>query len=330
MAVTILRLEPSNDIKHFGPEISERKTVPGCCVSIMPVGAGASDAYGRMAASYNLLTSHFDLDIEIEKYRNYHAKDFEFDKTFGMQKGFEFVPDTVDLEHVPIIDLSELVKRVLEDDVPFAPNTRYRIRSDIYPSSPQYKQFQSQKGIRASFFSKMSYQPQQNPFSASPEGENAVLHLRRQDISGRAIFEGVSKDAIGPSIEKLLKIRKPNLDIETAVYALEQSFEAGTKVNVILASDGFKNLEPYYKHHTVALENVARLEADLQAEISSDKLDLNVITRIIGTDPEATQFTMDAMFHADLVVTAYSSFPQLPCRFGKTPYLQLRFEEQAR
>lgn len=313
------------DVHHQGKQIFQRSPLPHVEFRICSPIAGASDALGRMALAYDILTSHYESNPTIEAYSNYHSKQFDFGEAFGLEANFgvvpreEFTADTINIK------LSEVLTQLLNGENPFVVPGKYRVRPDLYDVNPLVRQFVSDFGIERTFFSRLDYRPGSNPFIGNPDAHKVVLHFRRQDIAGNELFRGLTEKELPEALRRGIHSRKL-LGLDIAIEVMEKFLEPNSNVQAIIASDGFEHMAKRFRKFSKVLTNIEKLEENLLADPVSDLLHISTVGRLVGTGPSSTRRTLDAMYHADLVITASSSFPRLPCRFNDAKLLSVAFD----
>lgn len=317
----------SPDIVHSGPPVGPRIPMPGSVFSVVPPKAGASDALGRIALAYNVVTTYCDIRFEHEAYKNYHAADFDFNAALGFSTAFPAVSDGALRGDIRSLPLSDVVKGLLAGECPLCDGARYRIIADMYGSDPTIRELRLTLGLTETFFSHLDYTPQSRAFRSGARMK-VVFHLRRQDIAGRGLLKGMTLEDLPPKLRRGLHFRTP-LGIDTAFGILEDECGPGTEVDLIIASDGFATMRSRFGRCPRILQNIDAMEAEIRDSEPVTALQVASIRRLIGTDPSVTRQTMDAMYEADLVITASSSFPRLPCRFGRTPLISVIFPEES-
>lgn len=286
--------------------------------TVTSLRAGANDAISRLALVYDTMRFFFDIEFYLPAYRNYHAPDFDFFEEFGLYRAFSLAPQ-VEPSRTQEIRFSEVVAELIDGRNCLANDTAYLIQADLYSNNPLISELRARAGgLPRSFLGRLSYSPEVNPFSADhSDVTRVVVHLRRHDICGEFLFQGVASASVPLKEQKKIHRRKL-LTLAMAVRALEQELPADSRIELVVASDGLGFLPRQFGRFEGVKERLDALLAELNAEPMSDLLDIRVVERIIGSGPAETRRTLDAMYCADLVLTASSSFPQLPCRVGNT------------
>jgi hypothetical protein len=306
--------------------VGKRIALPDYSFSIVPPVAGASDALNRISLAYNVITTHFDLPFRYEPYWNYHSADFDFDRAFGIQDCFDIQPPQADCENLDKLALSDVIMNILAGKHPFGDPGHYRITPNLYGNHDLVKRLRLAKGLSESFFSKLTYRPTTNPFAPDTHRKKVVVHLRRQDIAGEMLFRGIPSALISTEQSKGLH-RRPLLHLSTAFEILTAEVNPEEEIDLVIVSDGMELIVKRFGRSPEILQNIERIEEEIRGPIPKTSLNISKVERIIGVGPEVTARTMDAMFLADLVITSSSSFPRLPCRFGKTRIISVEFEK---
>lgn len=311
---------------HSRPVEQKQIDIPGGVFSIVPPMAGASDALDRVALAYNVVSTHYIMKFVYETYRNYHSVDFDFNRAFGICDQFEESDLTNNGTETVKLRLSEIILRILDGSSPFDGQGRYRVVPDIYGQHDLVKRLRQEKGLSETFFSKLAYQPSTNPFSDTPNTTRVVIHLRRQDISGELLFRNIPHELVPP--ELIVGVHnRPLLHLDVALKVLSNEVPQDSMVDLIVASDGMRLMARRFRAFPQIQRNIEIIEKELYGPLPTNSLNFSGIERVIGTGPDVTVNTMDAMFLADLVITSSSSFPRLPCRFGKTPIIAVVFDK---
>ena len=290
------------------------KELIGSSFTCLAISAGAADALFRIALAYDIVTSFYKLDFYAPSYTNYHCPDVDFFGIFGVYKSF---PTSADQLHQALvkINLSDLVAALLEGRPALNDGTNYEIVPDLYAQDPRIKNLREHVNLTLSFVKKLQYQITREVFDAGTKTVKAVIHLRRQDILGDIILFGPEADLIPEDIKRGIH-RRPLLYFQHAIDILERSVPAGSAVDLVITSDGVREIRKKVGRFPGMSERLDGIELEFMGNPTSNKLGISVIDRIVGTGPDETIRTLDAMFSANVVVTASSSFPRLPCAVG--------------
>ena len=290
----------------------ERIPLPSSVFTVSSPGAGAGDSISRIALVYDLVTSVYELDFELPKYKNHHCTGLDFLELFGLKTAFP-AAQTSTKKGLPTKRLSikdfvadELSgkRRVLKDGVRYVFEPAYRAEIPM-------EEFARRFGYGRRLFGKMSYEPASQVFEPAADARRCVIHLRRHDICGTELFDGLDHDTLPAEVKRGIQSRAL-LEVPDAVKRLEAHFAPGTRVDVVVATDGFARLRERFAEHPELLVRVDRLEERTLREPSSSILDIRLRERIIGRDADATRRTLDAMYGAEVIVSRSSSFPFLP------------------
>jgi hypothetical protein len=282
------------------------------------IGAGASDALKRMGVAYDIVTSLFDIAFRLPSYQNYHSPELDFLEVFGLRTAFNGAIAGETARPSRRERISSLIERFETSGVELEDGLDYIFVPDVYDSDVIFKEFKKRFIVEPKFLGYLSYTPLQHVFLPRAGSKKVVVHLRRQDIIGFALFSGLRDEDIPNSLRKWVQSRE-TLSIERAVKEVEQIFEPGASVQMVITSDGVAETRRRIWKSPLLNERLDAIEAELYDQPISELLDIQVVDRIIGTGPVETRKSLDAMYEADLVVTASSSFPGVVCRIGKVP-----------
>lgn len=282
--------------------------------------AGASDAINRLAAIHDVMARYApDVGFRLPPYQNYHCKDLNFFDLFGLSSLFPaFVAEDDTRGRQPVtLKFSELVTRLVDGSMTWPPHTLYTIQPDVYHfpwhENAQILQLEQRDGVTPRLRDKLDYTPQADPFDRNTAASRVVIHLRRKDICGGMLFHGAPQDVPRPPVH--LAVR-PLLFSDIAVQVLEAELPAGHPVDLVVSSDGFDWLRLVCRAFPDLIDRIDRIEAATLQLPVSNHLDIRSVKMVVGADSATTRQSMDAMFHADLIVTASSSFPFLPGHIG--------------
>lgn len=289
------------------------------------LGAGASDALARFSLVQDIVKTWFDTDVRLPPYRNYHSPEIDFFELFGVNDlVMARSDDDPPREQVPLT-VRQLIFHLLYDSSFFRDDVEYLIQPDLYPNAAEVQKLAWWRGIDRAFLDKIRYTPKNRIFNETFDSVKVVAHLRRQDICGEVLFAGLNTGEVPESVMGSIQSR-PLLTVADSVHALEARYPKGTKVQLVIASDGVARVRQQLGRFPVMKERLDTIEAELCSSPESSDIVIELVDRIIGTGPDETIRTLDAMYTADLVLTASSSFPNLVCRAGKTELQIVRFE----
>jgi len=295
----------------------------GTRFACLPVGAGANDALSRIGLVHDVVTAFYDAPFALVDYKNYHAPETDFFKVYNLEDGFERIAkDDLDADAVEM-PLSELVYKLMFDDSELDSGKQILIKPDIYPGDKRVRRLMRYMEFdKMAFLKKARYVASEDVFNPSSDAAKVVFHLRRQDICGNELLDDAMRDAIPPHSLKGIHYRKL-LTIKRAVEETEGLYPEGTKVDLVITSDGMERVKKQLGRFDGILERAAKLDAELLEEPVSDKLEINLVRRIIGTGTEETRQSLDAMYQADRVLTASSNYPKLICQIGGAEFLRV-------
>lgn len=321
-----------NMIVEKGNEVVEdRKPLPGSSFTCIKLGAGASDAIGRLGVAFDAIRSNYDVEFILPEYSNYHSRALDFFELFGIKKAYCSSGNASDLRPELRLSLSECIYLILFDRDLISDGHHYIIEADIYDGDFRIEQLRKYGRFRRMFSDRFSYTPRSLPFSSDPQVVKATFHLRRQDICGLYLFLDDDTEQVPTDIRSDIHGRRL-LHISRATRELERRLPRGANVEVIIVSDGFGEIRRRFSDYPHVLSRIDNLSNELYASVVSDELSIRVIDRIIGTESAETIKTLDAMYLSDIVLTASSSFPRLICEISGTHLvylnLQSRDEEQ--
>ena len=299
----------------------------GGAFTVIGLEAGAPDSILRMGLAFDAVTSVFDIPFIPPKVRNYHSPEVDFFKLFGISGGSGFgsgLRDIAAFGRTVRISLSEFIFRALHEKGSFQQETLYEVEADLYEQQFMKKTypFPAVFNFRRTFLSHLAYDRTEAVF---PENGSArvVLHLRRSDISGTAVFEGLTEGEAPARLRNGILLR-PLLSKARAVQELERILPAGKAVEVVVAGDGFAEIRRRFSGYPAVEARIRSLEAEMEAPIASDKLTFTGERLLIGKDPRNTVLTLDAMASADMVVSASSTFPNVICKLGKVKLVHVK------
>jgi hypothetical protein len=281
------------------------------------IGAGAGDALARAALVHDVVTSAFDTAFCLPDYRNYHSPELDFLEILGLRAAFSDRETQSSPSPEVQLDLTTLVQRAVGDGPPLLDGHRYIVSVSASEKNIDLTRFRARFDLRRNFFSKVRYTPSRQVFDDRPGVVKAVLHLRRNDICGAALFAGTAGEAVPEKVRYGIQ-SLPLLTVAEAMHLLEAELAPGTPVDVVLASDGFGNFAHRFRAYPAVLERLERLEEELRAPPVSDVLQVRLVARLIGRDADVTRHTLDAMHAADVIVTSRPAFPRLVARSGRT------------
>jgi hypothetical protein len=291
--------------------------VTGSCFTVDGLTAGAADSIDRLAVAVNVITSVLGIPFLVTSYRNYHAPDIDFFDIFGLYDAFQKLePENVENLDQVSLTMTDAIFYMLYDCSFFKPSTFYKIKADVYPNNYRVNYINRYYNIKRSFYDSLTFKPKEKIFPDDPAALKVVVHLRRGDISGDALFDGIDESTIPEKTRQGIHRRKL-LTIERAVAELETLDPLPSRIDLVIASDGVARLKHRFARNEPVMRNIARLEADLTEGVAqSDHIEIRVVERLIGTDGESTMRTLSAMHDADAIVSSASAFPRLMARIG--------------
>ena len=308
----------TTDIVRADP--SQQVTVDQSTFTPTNLNAGAADAIARIGLIYDVLSSFTTMKFLLPTYNNYHSPDLDFFELFGLYQQFETEPNHVKPYYCKDVSLTEVVYNLLYDDTRLQNQYHYRVKADLYENDPKIQWLKAYRPMKISFLRRLSYTPRENIFDRDSDRRLAVLHLRREDICGRYLFQGVDLTLIPEHLKRGVQHRSV-LTLENAVRRLERELPYGAKVDLVITSDGFGRIRSTFQKYPSVQQNIDRMEQEIFSAVGSDKLHVTSIRRIIGSDTKSTIATLDAMHQADIIVSSSSSFPRLPCITGGAKFL---------
>lgn len=283
---------------------------------IVPPRAGASDAMSRVALAYDILCHTGSDPIHLAEYQNYHSPNADFFALFNVDKVPRVILAGQKPNITPALTLTttELVFFLLYDPTELEREGTIEILANEYPHAQAAQNFRRWFHLDSTFQSALSYSPGPNPFSGQT-GVNVVIHLRRGDVSGDALFRSKKRSwwfgAKAPRIPQKGMHSRPLLDLHDVIRDLKKRVAKGHSCNTVIVSDGFDRQRRQYWANPHVLRRIEELQNDLYAAPKASGLQLNHLETIVGDSDDNTRRTLDALFFADLVYTASSSFVSL-------------------
>lgn len=289
---------------------------PKTVFRVLPPRAGAADAFSRIGLAYDVLRTLTDSEIQLSAYANYHSPNTDFLALFNVSEvpGLELLGNQDRVEPTLQLSTSELIYWLLLDPNELQRGGIVEVEANEYPGSRIAQNFQRWFPFSGKFAEQLTFTPSSNPFVDFP-GVNAVIHLRRGDISVDAITKARSPLARlwqRPAFERGGGSHaRPLLRVDSAVKDLKKRVPRGTVVNVVIVSDGFERQKQKYRAHPSVLRRIKHLEKELRCLPTYPGISLNYIGSVVGDRDDNTVKTLDAMFFADLIYTSSSSFVSL-------------------
>jgi hypothetical protein len=281
------------------------------------IGGEANDAIKRIGLVHDIM-SHYAKDVAfvLPDYLNYHCPGLDFLDLFGIR---DFPHHTEPSRYSRRIEMrsSELLEDIWNHRLNVQPGVLYVVKPDIQHGPKNRNKLIDalieRDGFEETFRTKLRYLPKSNPFSLQPDSWKITLHMRRNDICGGFLFEDISTKNPVPSCPL---VSRPLMHISEATSLIEEVVPPASRVEVFIASDGVERLRTIYRHHPDVIAQLDLLDEELHQAPQSPHLDITVVGRQIGTDPDTTRKTLDAMYHSDFVISKSSGFPGLFRGFG--------------
>lgn len=298
-----------------------RVALPHSVVTVDAPGAREADAIARIGLVHDIVASVFDIRFELPDHPQDPAAEPDFLSLFGLRAAFPPVPAELRQgladEHIP---LAEVVAELLRGNVAMLRDgVRYVIKADQERRLPM-EALKRAVPFERRFVRNVAYTPASRVFAVRDGAQRCVIHLRRGLICGGVLFAGIDAAGLPRRVTHGVHAR-PLLQLDEAVRALETALEPGTRVELVVASDGFARLRGKCAGFPELMDRIDRMEAMTLTQPRSDVLDLCLREQIVGQSPESTRRTLDAMHAADVIVTRSSAVPGLMARVSRVRVL---------
>lgn len=283
--------------------------------------SGASDALGRIALVYDVFTTAANISFVLPEYSNYHARDLDFLQIFGLREAFP--PPSFAPSEIVHLSFDHLVDALLGAGLHLTNGCHYVVDGrEAYGQHPALARFRQSHSLRRTFHSFMQYRPTSSVFDLNNGNVKVVIHLRRNDICGEALFGGLPESDLPPeSIRRGIQPR-PLLTIKHAVSFLEEQYAKGSTLDIVLLSDGVQSLQRRFRNYPAVSARISLLQQELAEPLESCTLNLHEVDRIVGNDAVSTIRSLDAIYNADITLTRSSSFVLLLATIAKKRYFK--------
>lgn len=332
---TIHRFTPKFSAKTLGPYHGPQIETENTTFTIAPPCTGSSDAISRIALAHDIATSHLrNAQYASKKYNNPHCQELDYQELFGLNstngKDGRICEPGVDLLTIKLTELLDIIEnpsRKSHGENKLFANQHITILPDLFDAQERTIQFARETGYNSNYKSQLTYSPRRNPFQArNKEYANIVIHLRRGDICYSTAISDINIRETPKDLEELKAKSKQLLELSTAIDAIKRLDNPQLhKANILICSDGFEAIKAKLEPYPRLLNNIAHAETRLKSEIYALG-QRHAIECIIGCTSEDTIKTFDAMYHADIVVTASSCFPYIICGIGSTEIVNIELQ----